>query len=106
MEPEARTHIDNCKRIFALLSEYLDAQLPAETCEEVAAHLSGCPPCVEFLESLKRTIQLCHEYRPGELPSPLSQQAREELLAAYQKMLAARKGSGEQSPSVPRAGER
>lgn len=94
MEPEAHKHAEDCKRIFALLSEYLDAELPAETCEEVAAHLSGCPPCVEFLESLKRTMELCRDYRPGEMPPPLSAQAREELFAAYQKMLAARKGGG------------
>ncbi|MEK7404022.1 MAG: zf-HC2 domain-containing protein [Acidobacteriota bacterium] len=85
MEPEAHHHAGNCKQVFALLSEYLDAELPEETCEEIAAHLEGCPPCIEFLESLRRTIALCREHRPVELPAPLTEQARAELLAAYRK---------------------
>ncbi len=87
---ESHHHVEDCKQIFALLSQYLDAELPPETCEEVAAHLSGCPPCIEFLESLKKTMELCRSYRPGEMPPPLSQRARDELFTAYRKMLEAR----------------
>ncbi len=79
-----------CKEIFALLSDYLNLELPAEACQEIETHLSGCAPCVEFVESLRKTIELCRRYRPAELPAPLGQSAREELLAAYHKMLAAR----------------
>ena len=92
MPHEPGQHSENCQEIFALLSEYLDAELPAQTCEEIQAHLSGCAPCIEFLESLKRTIRLCRDYQTGESPAPLEPGARQELLAAYQKMLAARQG--------------
>lgn len=94
MQSEAGKHSENCRGVFALLSEYLDAELPAESCEEIEAHLAGCPPCIEFLESLKRTIALCRGCEPGEPAGPLSPSAREELRKAYQKMLAAREGSG------------
>jgi anti-sigma factor RsiW len=77
--------------MFARLSEFLDAELPAESCEEIQAHIAGCAPCVEFVESLKRSIALCHEYEANAAPAPLKAEAREELLASYQKMLAARK---------------
>jgi len=89
MEPQG--HSENCQQIFALLSDYLNLELPADACEEIENHLAGCPPCIEFAESLRKTVELCSHYRPTELPTALGEQARNELLDAYQKMLAARK---------------
>jgi len=86
-------HNGNCQEIFALLSEYLNLELPPETCREIEQHLAGCPPCIEFTESLRRTIEICRSYRPAELPDPLGREAREQLVEAYRKMLAARSSS-------------
>jgi anti-sigma factor RsiW len=83
-------HTDNCKEIFALLSDYLNLELPPDACKEIETHLASCPPCIEFAESLRKTVELCRHYRPTELPEPLEKQAREQLLAAYKKMVAAR----------------
>lgn len=82
-------HDENCKKMFALLSEYLDMELPAEACEEMDAHIAGCEPCAAFTESLRKTIELCHEYQPKELPGPMACDARRKLLEAYENMLAA-----------------
>jgi anti-sigma factor RsiW len=82
---------DNCKGVFALLSDYLNLELPPDACREIDTHLSGCAPCVEFVESLRRTIELCRNYQPEEMPKPVSRAARAQLVAAYEKMLAARK---------------
>lgn len=82
---------ENCKEIFALLSEHLDAELPQASCEEIEKHLAGCPPCLEFLESLKRTVGLCRGYNAGVQPRRLSETATAELRAAYQRMLAKKK---------------
>ncbi len=87
----AHQHSGNCKEVFALLSAYLDLELPPDACREIETHLSGCPPCVEFVESLKKSVALCRQYQASEVPEPISQNARAELLAAYRKMLAARK---------------
>jgi hypothetical protein len=76
-----------CKEIFSLLSEYLNLELPPEACDEIHAHIAGCPPCIEFADSLKKTIDLCRSYQPGEVPEPLGEAARQELLAAYRKKL-------------------
>ena len=84
-------HSRECKEIFALLSEYLDLELPPDACRAIEEHIKDCPPCIEFAESLKKTIALCREHSPGEVPSPLSQESRSELEAAYRKMLEARK---------------
>lgn len=82
----AHLHDESCKKMFALLSEYLDLELPAETCREIAAHMAGCEPCTEFTESLRKTIELCRGYQPREMPGPLAREARQRLLDAYHKM--------------------
>lgn len=82
---------EDCKEIFATLSEYLDMELPPDACRELEEHLSGCPPCIEFADSLRKTVALCHEYQPSEMPGPISQAARQRLQEAWQRMLAARK---------------
>lgn len=91
MESKSGHQSENCKEVFAVLSAYLDAELPFETCQEIEQHLSGCGPCIEFVESLRKTIQLCRSYRPDEMPAPMAQAARDQLFAAYQKMLADRR---------------
>jgi anti-sigma factor RsiW len=84
-------HDENCKKMFAQLSEYLDMELPADACQEIEAHMSGCEPCAAFTLSLRKTIELCREYHPKGLPGPMAREARQKLLEAYQKMLAGRR---------------
>lgn len=84
---ETQTHDERCKEIFALLSQYLDFELPPDACREIEAHLAGCAPCVEFAETLRQTVELCHRYNPAEMPPPLSESARDQLRQAYEKML-------------------
>ena len=76
--------------MFALLSRYLDMDLPPESCREIEAHLNGCAPCIDFVESLKDTINLCRRFEPAELPDPLKEDARRRLEDAYRSMLAKR----------------
>jgi len=84
-------HDETCQKMFALISEYLDLELPAEACREMETHISGCEPCAEFTQSLRKTIELCRAYHPQEMPGPLAVDARQKLLAAYQKMLVVRR---------------
>jgi len=84
MKTHERT--EKCRDVFALLSEYLDLELPADACRDMEAHIADCPPCIAFADSLRRTIYLCRGYKPAELPEPLGRSARAELLAAYLKM--------------------
>ncbi len=79
-----------CKDIFALLSQYLDEELPDDICSQIDSHISGCPPCVEFVESLKKRIEMTRGFDTSEAAGPLPDEARIQLLAAYQRMLAAR----------------
>jgi anti-sigma factor RsiW len=87
---------EKCSEVFSLLSEYLNLELPPDACQEVEAHIAGCPPCIEFAESLRKTVELCRRYRPTEMPQALEANAREELLESYRRMLVSRSGG---SPS-------
>ncbi len=82
---------ERCKEIFALLSEYLDLELPPEACAQIESHMADCAPCIEFAESLKTTIALCRQHQPGVMPQPLSENAKAKLQAAWQQVLASRK---------------
>lgn len=90
---EQHQHNEKCREVFALLSDYLNVELPPQACQEIAAHIAGCPPCIEFAESLRKTVQLCRLYQPAELPEPIGQEARAQLLEAYRRMLASQTNS-------------
>jgi anti-sigma factor RsiW len=85
-------HHGDCRELFGLLSEYLDAELPSSTCQEIEAHLADCPPCMEFLKSLKKSIELSHGCETEERPTPLGPAERQALADAYRQMLARRAG--------------
>ncbi|HHN74510.1 MAG TPA: anti-sigma factor [Acidobacteria bacterium] len=73
----------SCREIFALLSEYLDEELDASICSQLEEHLEDCPPCVDFLDSLRRTIGLLQaEGRPLEAPPDL----RREVIDALRRL--------------------
>ena len=91
MQPSTGKQRKCRKEMLSLLSEYLDAELPAETCEKIEAHLADCPPCLKLFESLKRTIDLCHELGRLKPSGSLGQSARAEIRGAYERMFAARR---------------
>ncbi|HYV61360.1 MAG TPA: zf-HC2 domain-containing protein [Bryobacteraceae bacterium] len=80
----------DCQAIFARLSEYLDQELPAETCEELESHIQNCALCVEFVNSLKKSVGLHRAYRPAADPPALTPAVKQSLREAYQRMLDAR----------------
>ncbi len=82
---------EDCRQTFAMLSAYLDLELPPEACREMEAHLAGCPPCIEFAESLRKTVALCRQYQTTEMPGPISQAARARLQEAWRRALAERR---------------
>jgi len=73
-----------CKQVFAMLSDYLDADLPVKNCRELERHLKGCQPCLDYIESLKTTVGACRRYQVRSIP-PLSKKVRQSLLLALQK---------------------
>lgn len=86
MEPKPTLDELSCQQIFAMLSEYLDAELPPDLCEKLSGHIEGCAPCVEFVKSLKQSVALCREFKPDALPSPLADEVRAKLRQAYESL--------------------
>ena len=74
----------HCKQVFAMLSEYLDGELPVKNCRQLERHLKGCRPCIAYLESLKTTVEACRRYKAPRAPA-LSKQVKAALLAALQR---------------------
>jgi anti-sigma factor RsiW len=81
----------DCSSIFAMLSEYLDHELPPADCEELEQHIRTCAPCVAFVDSLKKSVATGRGYSPDEEPPPLAPEVKQSLEEAYRRMLAARK---------------
>ncbi|MCC6538549.1 MAG: zf-HC2 domain-containing protein [Bryobacterales bacterium] len=85
-----RTTLD-CREVFAALSDYLDKELPDEDCEQMRRHIEDCAPCVEFVESLRKSRDLCKGFASPEQAAPLDTERRDELRAAFQAFLADRR---------------
>ncbi|MGC1462701.1 MAG: sigma-70 family RNA polymerase sigma factor [Terracidiphilus sp.] len=48
-----------CRELFANLSEYMDGRVQMPACDEMRAHIEGCPACVAFLRELRSAIDRC-----------------------------------------------
>jgi predicted anti-sigma-YlaC factor YlaD len=77
----------DCDEIVALLSEYLDRDLPQTTCEAIDAHLARCLQCEDAVVGLRRTVDLCRRFRAEDQPSPLTTSKQQELRGAFEKAL-------------------
>lgn len=76
----------DCTGVFARLSEYLDGELSPEVCEKMKAHIEDCAPCVEFVNSLQKTVSLTKSPAIKDAaPSPITEECRNALLEAYTK---------------------
>jgi len=70
-QPSAR-----CKRLFALLSDYVDQQIDPSLCADVEGHLGGCSPCQAYLASLEETVRRCRRHCTEELKAKVRAQVR------------------------------
>jgi predicted anti-sigma-YlaC factor YlaD len=76
-----------CAEIDRLLSDYLNRDLPPDTCAVVQEHLDSCPRCGATSQGLQRTVDLCRQYRNENRPGPLAIDKHEELKEAFQRAL-------------------
>jgi len=71
------------RRLFLLPTEYLNLKLRLETWRQMDAHIDGCPPCVEFAQSLRTAMEPCRRYEPLQMPQPLHKEALDQMLQAF-----------------------
>lgn len=81
--------IRNCRDVIDLLTEYVEGGLAPGDARRLEAHLAGCGPCIEFLETLKKTRAAVGTLRAQAMP----EQCRRELRAFLKKEMKKR-GSG------------
>jgi anti-sigma factor RsiW len=85
--PADPPRVATCQEVFERLSEYLDGELSPQECAKMQAHLRDCGPCVDFVESLRKSIYASHGLRSDEPVSALPEETRENLRAAWKAAL-------------------
>jgi RNA polymerase sigma-70 factor (ECF subfamily) len=73
-----------CRRMFAVLSEYLDRELDPALCAKLEAHLEGCKPCVGYLASLEETVRRSQQHRAHPINPKTAAQIRKKLLRVFE----------------------
>jgi anti-sigma factor RsiW len=70
-----------CQELVELVTDYLEAALPAPERARFDAHIAGCDDCTAYLEQMRTTIVLTGRLRVEELPpesvEPLLEAARD-----------------------------
>jgi anti-sigma factor RsiW len=46
----------SCKELVELVTDYLDGALAADERTRFDAHLAICPPCIEYIAQIERTM--------------------------------------------------
>jgi anti-sigma factor RsiW len=59
-----------------MLMDYLEGTLPPLDREAIAAHVSGCPRCVAFVESYRQTPRILRAATAAALPEDLARSLR------------------------------
>jgi len=68
-----------CTDTERLLFELVEGELDSETQKKLERHLSDCPPCLRYVESYRKTIELTHLHcRPADqMPADLQHKLEE-----------------------------
>ena len=69
-----------CQDAIALLSEYLETALGAETIADLEGHFAGCAPCVAYLNTFRATRRVAAEAARVEMPDEMKGRLRSFLL--------------------------
>jgi predicted anti-sigma-YlaC factor YlaD len=59
----------SCKEIVELVTEYLEGTLPSVQIERFEAHLEMCEGCANYLDQMRRTIELTRRLTEDSLSS-------------------------------------
>ena len=86
MRSKSKPRPNECRDLFANLSEYLDGRVEPVTCDQMRSHIEACPACVAFLRDLRAAIDRC---RSLEFPcdSAVAPRLRAMLTREYLRML-------------------
>jgi len=72
-----------CQDLLALLNDYVDGTVDPALCAEFEQHMAGCNPCQVVVDNVRKTITLCKNGQPFELPVAFQQRLHEALRARW-----------------------
>jgi anti-sigma factor (TIGR02949 family) len=75
---DAREHV-TCQEIVELVTDYLEAALPANQASLFEQHLNLCDGCVRYVDQMRKTVATIGRLRTQDVPPEM----RERLLAAF-----------------------
>ena len=70
---------NDCVKCFQRISEYLDGELEEKICLKIDKHLRECPECRDYVDSLRKTIQLCKGTTMEEIPGDIHDRIRSKI---------------------------
>ena len=76
---------ENCLALFERLSEYIDRELDAPTCEDIETHIKACKPCQVCLDTLKQTVDLCKHLERRQVPETFSLKLKDTIFDLVNK---------------------
>ena len=57
-----------CQQWVEMVTDYIEGALPLPLQQAAERHLAACPHCREYLEQMRRTIQLAGHLREEDVP--------------------------------------
>jgi predicted anti-sigma-YlaC factor YlaD len=77
-----------CRELVEFLADYLNGDLPSETCRAFEDHLAHCPSCVVYLNTYRETAVLAKAALEGAeatLPDDVPEDLVQAILAARRR---------------------
>lgn len=81
MRTGSRGKPPTCRDVLALLTGYMDGDLPQAVAADLTRHLEGCAACGRFLDSLKTTRSAVRRLRCDQVPEEVHERLRAFLRA-------------------------
>ena len=71
----------NCQELLEKISEYIDKEIDPTLCQEIEEHVEDCEPCVAFINTLKKTVEMFEGYSEQSqgIPGPVSKNLKDYL---------------------------
>jgi anti-sigma factor RsiW len=72
-----------CRQAVELITAYLEDALPQRDRARFEAHIAECPHCSEYLDQMRRTLEILGRIEPP----PLDDHTRTELVSLYRRWI-------------------